>query len=72
LLEQEGYKLRVEDLVDHPITIEQFALLAVCKKGRREETEAAESSAQLRTSEAPRKGLKKMLGILIGLAKRIR
>jgi hypothetical protein len=32
LLEQEGYKLRVEDLADHPIMIEQLALLAVYKK----------------------------------------
>ena len=74
LLEQEGYKLRVEDLVDHPIMIEQLALLAMYKKKVKEgeDAEAAESAVPAQISEVPRKGLKKMLGKSIGLAKRIR
>ena len=74
LLEKEGYKLQAEDLVDHLIMVEQLALLAVYKKEvkEREEAEAGEASVQTKASEAPKKGLKKMLGKSIGLAKRIR
>lgn len=74
LLEQEGYKLRVEDLVDHPIMIEQLALLAVFKKweGEKEDSEAGKSSAPVQASEAPKKGLKRMIGKSVGLAKRFR
>jgi aryl carrier-like protein len=74
LLEQEGYKLRVEDLVDHPIMFEQLALLAIYKKEERERelTEAAESARPLQAEEEAKKGLRRMLGKSVGLAKRIR
>jgi hypothetical protein len=40
LLEQEGYKLRAEDLVDYPVMIEQLALLAVHRKKEKERENA--------------------------------
>lgn len=74
LLEQEGYKLRVEDLVDHPVMIDQLALLAVCAKEKRgrEDAEAGGMAAQTQTVQGPKKGLKKIFGKSMGLAKRIR
>jgi hypothetical protein len=74
LLEQEGYKLRVEDLVDHPVMIEQLAFLAVCAKEKRgrEDAEAGGMAAQTQTVQGPKKGLKKIFGKSIVLAKRIR
>jgi aryl carrier-like protein len=75
LLEQEGYKLRVEDLVDHPIMIEQLALLAVYKKEEKEReiAEAADTAGPAQqTPDVPKKGLKKILGKSIGLAKKMR
>jgi hypothetical protein len=74
LLEQEGYKLRVEDLVDHPIMIEQLALLAVYKKEENERLTAEVARTPATTQEevvTPKKGLRKMLGKSISLAKRI-
>lgn len=58
LLEQEGYKPRVEDLVDHPIMIEQLALLAVYKKQEkeREMPEAADTAVPIQeTGDVPKK-----------------
>ena len=66
LLESEGFKLRVEDLVDHPLLVEQLALCAVFMQKKRaddaaEQAALAPPEAQEQTP-APRKGLKKMLG----------
>jgi len=74
LLEQEGYNLRVEDLVDHPVMIEQLALLAVYAKEKRarEAAEASETAAQGQELGTPKKGLKKMFGKSMGLARRLR
>ncbi|KAH6670809.1 nonribosomal peptide synthase [Halenospora varia] len=74
LLEQEGYKLRVEDLVDHPIMIEQLALLAAKKrKDQKAETdEADELNVMLEANgEITRSGFQKLLRRSVGLAKKI-
>jgi len=75
LLEQEGFRLRVEDLVDHPLLIEQLALCAVCDRQRkeRERAEMGELAVPTVEQEGPqKKGLKKILGRTAGLARRFK
>ncbi|KAF4633014.1 hypothetical protein G7Y89_g5108 [Cudoniella acicularis] len=74
LLEQEGYKLRVEDLVDHPIMIEQLALLAA-QKIRDQEMETEGAGEVDGTPEAaagvPKKGIQRLMRRSMGFARRI-
>lgn len=75
VLEQEGFRLRVEDLVDHPVLIEQLALCAMYRKDV-QEREAAEAD-ELREPEVEetvveKKGLRKMLGKAGGLKKMLK
>jgi aryl carrier-like protein len=75
LLEQQGFKLRVEDLVDHPIMIEQLALCAVYSAQLRERERAEEGALTVSTPEQnvpEKKGLKKLLGKRFGLGKKIK
>ncbi|KAH8602265.1 nonribosomal peptide synthase [Bisporella sp. PMI_857] len=68
LLEAEGFKLRVEDLVDHPLMVEQLALCALYTK-RKQAEEADLAPAVEGSVEVEKKGLKKMLGKTAGLKK---
>jgi len=70
ILEAEGFKLRVEDLVDHPLLVEQLALCAVFMKKKHEDE--AKEMAELAVPEpeqlvTQKKGLKKVLGKTSGL-----
>jgi len=74
LLEQEGFRLRVEDLVDHPVLIEQLALCAVyiAQQKEREIAENEEAAIPEVESDAPqKKSLKKMFGKGSGLRKKM-
>ena len=76
ILEQEGFKLRVEDLVDHPTMAEQLGLLAVCSSQKKEREDAELDDLTVPAEEQvippPKKGLRKILGKSKGLAKKIR
>jgi hypothetical protein len=77
VLEQEGFKLRVEDLVDRPIMIEQLALCAVHEKKMKERERAEIEELENPTAEGElevtqKKGLKKMLDRAGGLAKKLK
>jgi hypothetical protein len=75
LLEQEGFKLRVEDLVDHPVLIEQLALCAVYSKQQRERERAEageQETPQPEMAAAQKKGLKTIFGKGFGLGKKMK
>ncbi|KAH7407957.1 nonribosomal peptide synthase [Cadophora sp. MPI-SDFR-AT-0126] len=74
LLEQEGMKLRVEDLVDHPVMVEQLALLVAFKKAQKEQEmeDIAAIAPVVQVEESPKKGIKKLLGKSVGLARKMR
>ena len=74
LLEQEGMKLRVEDLVDHPVMVEQLALLVAFKKAQKER-ELEDIAAILpatQVEQIQKKGIRKLLGRSVGLARKMR
>jgi len=65
LLEQEGFKLRIEDLVDHPVLIEQLALCSVyvAQQKEIERAEAEEDAVREFEPNVPqKKGLKNIFG----------
>lgn len=75
MLEQEGFRLRVEDLVDHPIFIEQLALCAAYMAQQREgeRVEANELNAiEPELAVSQKKGLRKLFGEKIDMVKRIK
>ncbi|PVH81870.1 nonribosomal peptide synthase [Cadophora sp. DSE1049] len=74
LLEQEGMKLRVEDLVDHPVMVEQLALLVAYRKAQKEREleDIAAIAHPTQVGEVPKKGIKKLLGKSVGLARKMR
>lgn len=75
LLDQEGFKLRVEDLVDHPIMVEQLALCAAYIAKERERARAEEIPSTLLQDEVAtpqKKGLKKIFGKGLELGKKVR
>ena len=70
ILEAKGFKLRVEDMVDHPLLVEQLALCAVFMKGKREADAKELADLTLLEPEQsviPKQGLKKVLGKTTGL-----
>jgi hypothetical protein len=71
LLEDQNLKLRVEDLVDHPVMIDQLALLAARKKAIKEvEIEELEVEDTVEPSDPPsKKGIKKLLRKSVRFAK---
>jgi aryl carrier-like protein len=72
LLGQQGFELRLEDLVDHPAMQGQLALLAAQGSGERDGVRAAEAPARELEQAAPRKLMyKKILGAPIGLVKKV-
>jgi aryl carrier-like protein len=74
LLESEGLKIRVEDLVDHPLFADQLALVVIAAKAKKEidDEDMKEVHTPQETSKE-KKGLKKMWGKSVGgLAKRIK
>jgi len=66
LLESEGFKVRVEDLIDCPVMLEQVALLAELKRTEKEERErelmGANSMVEGGTKQEKSSGLKKLFG----------
>jgi len=75
LLESQGLKIRVEDLVDHPLFADQLALvvLAAKSKKQREEEDMGQVDAPAQEAVQDKKSLKKILGKSFGgLAKRIK
>lgn len=74
LLENEGLRIRVEDLVDHPLFADQLALVVIAAKVKRERDEE-DLKEVYDPQETPKekKGLKKMWGKSVGgLAKRMK
>jgi hypothetical protein len=75
LLELEDFKLRVEDLVDHPLFSEQLALLALAKSRQREAEllDTVEEAREEQTGNVRRKGgLNRLLTRSMGIVKRMR
>ncbi|TVY85159.1 Nonribosomal peptide synthetase [Lachnellula suecica] len=75
LLESSGLKIRVEDLVDHPIFADQLALIIIAAKERseREEEDMRQAHAPVEVAFKEKKGLKKLWGKSVsGLSTRIK
>ncbi|KUJ23668.1 condensation-domain-containing protein [Mollisia scopiformis] len=73
LLEQEGVKMGMEDLVDHPKMIEQISLIAAEVRKEKEALAAEAMVASVQDApELPKKGLKGILEKSVKLAKKIR
>jgi hypothetical protein len=75
LLESQGFKIRVEDLVDHPLFADQLALVVLAAKSKKEREEEDMGQVHPPTQEAAqdKKSLKRIWGkSLGGLAKRIK
>jgi aryl carrier-like protein len=71
LLEQEGFKLRVEDLVDYPKMIDQLGLMALQRRNEKRSIDAETLVAPQEENERPKKGLKAMIGKSLKFAKKV-
>ncbi|TVY94268.1 Nonribosomal peptide synthetase [Lachnellula willkommii] len=74
LLENEGLRIRVEDLVDHPMFADQLALVVIAAKEKKaRDDDDMKDVGALRELPKEKKGLKKIWGKSVGgLAKRIK
>ncbi|TAQ85918.1 hypothetical protein B7494_g5755 [Chlorociboria aeruginascens] len=71
ILEQEGFKMRVEDLINHPILIEQVALL-VAVNMKQNAPVGPDMIPETQQATPSKKGLKSLWGRSIKLAKKIK
>jgi aryl carrier-like protein len=72
LLGQQGFELRLEDLVDHPVMQGQLALLAAQKSDDQDDATGAPAPAPEREQAAPsQRGYRKVFGRPMGLVKKM-